>query len=60
MLKLRKAFAPLLAATLLTGAACATAAVPAQPGTGTTALSSIGSREMGPLMDAWLQASTLR
>jgi ABC-type phosphate transport system substrate-binding protein len=56
MLKLRKAFAPLLAATLLTGAACATAAVPAQPGTGTTALSSIGSREMGPLMDAWLQA----
>lgn len=52
----RNAFAQLLAATLLTGMVCVSAAAPAQPDTGPTRLSSIGSIEMGPLMNAWLQA----
>lgn len=56
MPSLRSAFGPLLVATLLTGTACATAAVSAHPGTDTTTVSSIGSSEMGPLMNAWLQA----
>ena len=55
MPRFRSVFGPLLVATLLTGTACATAAASAQP-TDTATVSSIGSREMGPLMNAWLQA----
>jgi len=54
--KFRHAFCPLLAATLLGAATCATAAVAAKPSTDLTTLSSVGSNEMGPLMNAWLQA----
>lgn len=55
MPRFRSAFGPLLVATLLTSTACATAAVSAQS-TDTTTVSSVGSSEMGPLMNAWLQA----
>lgn len=55
MPRFRSALGPLLVATLLAGTASVTAAVSTQR-TDATTVSSVGSSEMGPLMNAWLHA----